>query len=250
MRAGLFILLAVVLLLMVLAAVGYVELLRRSKAAVAPVRPVRGAFWLVDSGIFLYLVLDIIAQSLPPHYSPISQAESFLAVGPYGYIMTVNFLNRGLLSLAFIYAFVRTLHVGGIDCSKYRVGLYLLGLWGVGALLLAAFPTDAPGAPATLHSVIHLVVASLAFLGGTVGVFLLSRRLKENPALRGIAGVAMAIAVIAVVSFVLLYGLPFIVPHFAARIGGVTERLLIASVLVWMLVLSVRLGKKEVMAKQ
>ena len=55
----------------------------------------RQVFITVDVLIVLYIVLDAIAQALPPHYSPISQAESLLAVGPYGYIMTINFLNRG-----------------------------------------------------------------------------------------------------------------------------------------------------------
>lgn len=36
-------------------------------------------------GIALYVVIDVITQLLPPHYNPISQAESNLAVGPYGY---------------------------------------------------------------------------------------------------------------------------------------------------------------------
>jgi hypothetical protein len=64
---------------------------------------------IVDAQIILYVVLDAIVQVLPPHYSPISQAESLLAVGPYGYIMTVNFLNRGVFSLLFVYVLVQIL---------------------------------------------------------------------------------------------------------------------------------------------
>jgi hypothetical membrane protein len=52
----------------------------------------------------LYVALDIIAQALPPHYSPISQAESDLAVRPYGYVMSINFIVRGLLSLTAVLA--------------------------------------------------------------------------------------------------------------------------------------------------
>jgi len=62
---------------------------------------VRYPLVIVDALIILYVVLDAIAQVLPPHYSPLSQAESLLAVGPYGYIMTVNFLIRGVFSLLF-----------------------------------------------------------------------------------------------------------------------------------------------------
>ena len=49
---------------------------------------------LTIAGIALYLVLDVVAQMLPPHYSPVRQAESDLAVGPYGYVMTINFVVR------------------------------------------------------------------------------------------------------------------------------------------------------------
>jgi len=37
-------------------------------------------------GIVFYVILDVIAQLLPPHYSAHSQAESDLAVGPYGLV--------------------------------------------------------------------------------------------------------------------------------------------------------------------
>ncbi len=52
--------------------------------------------------LILYLVIDTVAQILPPHYSPIRDAESDLAVGPYGFLMTVNFVNRGVLSILFL----------------------------------------------------------------------------------------------------------------------------------------------------
>jgi hypothetical membrane protein len=59
----------------------------------------RRLFWVVIAAIVLYVVLDAIAPSLPPHYSLIKDAKSDLAVGPYGYVMAINFLNRGALSL-------------------------------------------------------------------------------------------------------------------------------------------------------
>jgi len=84
-------------------------------------------FWAVIPGIVLYLILDVVAQLLPPHYSPITQAESDLAVGKYGFIMTINFLNRGVLSLLFIFAFLQTLDLIGVARSHFRTGRYLLG---------------------------------------------------------------------------------------------------------------------------
>ena len=126
-------------------------------------------FWAVIVGIVLYVILDVVAQLLPPHYSPISQAESDLAVGKCGLIMTINFLNRGVLSLLFIYAFLRTLDLAAVSSSRFRAGTYLLSAWAVGAILLAIFPTDVPATPVSWHGGIHLVVAIIAFIGGAFG---------------------------------------------------------------------------------
>jgi hypothetical protein len=200
-------------------------------------------FWMAKAGVVLYVLLDIIAQILPPHYNPISTAESDLAVGPYGYIMTLNFVNRGLLSLAFLYGFVRTLRLRGIDAGKYRSGVSLLGVWAIGALLLAIFPTDVPATPVSWHGAIHLVVALLAFLGGALGVLRLSLRFGDDPALRAAKRFALPLAGIAVLFLVLLFGLPFALPHLATLIGGLTERVLIGSILVWILTVSVYLER-------
>jgi hypothetical membrane protein len=107
------------------------------------------------AGVILYAALDALAQSLPPHYSPLSQAESDLAVGPYGYIMAVNFINRGILSLLFLLGFSGTVR----PSSEYKRGYYLIGAWAVGSMVLAAFPTDVGGTP-TIHGVVHIVVGA------------------------------------------------------------------------------------------
>src|SRR5579863_892184 len=80
---------------------------------------------LTLAGIALYIVLDIVAQLLPPHYNPITQAESDLAVGPYGAVMTVNFLLRGLLSFALLAALV----AATAPQARSPIGYALLGVW-------------------------------------------------------------------------------------------------------------------------
>jgi hypothetical membrane protein len=198
----------------------------------------RRLFWAVIAGIVLYVVLDAIAQSLPPHYNPIRDAESDLAVGPYGYIMTVNFLNRGVLSLLFIYALAKTVRAtGGLGAAdsarRYPKGTFFFGIWAVGALILAIFPTDVPATPISGHGAIHLVVAILAFLGGAFGALRLSMQFGENKTLRGIKPAALSIAALSVVLVVVDLGLPFVAPHLTTRIGGLTERLFLGSVLLW-----------------
>ena len=193
-------------------------------------------------GVVLYLVLDIIAQLLPPHYSPISQAESDLAVGPYGFVMTVNFLNRGVLSLEFLFALLGTARIAGAEVSRMRTGKFLFGAWSVGAILLAIFPTDVPATPVSWHGLIHLVVAIVAFLGGAFGALALSLRLRGSPKLEAIRSFALLIAAISVVLCLVDLLLP---AHLAAHYGGLFERLFLGSVLVWVAAISVYMLRSQ-----
>ena len=188
---------------------------------------VRRLFVIVDSLIILYLVLDAIAQVLPPHYSPISQAESLLAVGPYGYIMTVNFLNRGVLSLLFVYAFVQILTMLGENWRNYKLGLYAIAIWGVAALLLAGFPATGP----TLG--IHTIIGIIIFIATPLGELSISLKLSKVKALAGVRRIALVIAGLAVL-FMLFYlgALPFL-HHLKSDYSGLFERLLIGSVIAW-----------------
>jgi len=189
---------------------------------------VRQLFVIVDALIILYVVLDAIAQVLPPHYSPISQVESLLAVGPYGYIMTVNFLNRGVFSLLFAYALVQILTILGENWRSYKFGLYAIGIWGVGALLLAGFP--ATGRTLGIHTIIGIIV----FIVAPLGELSISLKLDRAKALAGFRKIALPIAVLGVLSMVFFFGfLPFL-PHLKSSFDGFFERLLIGSVILWM----------------
>jgi len=185
------------------------------------------------AGIVLYVALDALAQSLPPHYSPLSQAESDLAVGPYGYIMAVNFVNRGVLSLLFLLGFSRTVK----PLPEYKRGYFLIGVWAVGSIVLAAFPTDVGGTP-TIHGAIHLVVALIAFLGGVFGELALSRSLGNDQLLIRAGRYASVIAVLAFVSLAALFLGPGIAPRVFSQVSGLVERVFIGLVLVWMLAVS------------
>ena len=103
-------------------------------------------------------------------------------------------------------------------------------------------PTDASG-PATAHGVVHLVVATLAFLGAAFGTLSLSRAFGRDPALKDLR-YATPIAVLAVVFVFVLYGGPAVLPHAASKVGGLVERVFIGLVLVWMLAVSASMLKR------
>jgi len=185
------------------------------------------------AGIALYAALDVLAQSLPPHYSPLSQAESDLAVGPYGYVMALNFVNRGALSLLFLLGFSRAVK----PLSEYKRGYFLVGVWAIGSAVLAAFPTDVGGSP-TVHGAIHLLVAIIAFLGGVFGELALSRSLSVDHDLAEIGKYASPIAILGFISLAALFLGPGVVPGVFSHVSGLVERIFIGLVLVWMLVVS------------
>jgi hypothetical protein len=193
---------------------------------------VRQLFIIVDALIILYVVLDVFAQVLPPHYSPISQAESLLAVGPYGYIMTVNFLIRGVFSLLFVYALVQILTMLGENWRSNKWGLYAIGIWGIGALLLSGFP-------ATGRTIgIHTIIAIIVLIAAPIGELSISLKLDRMKALADVKKIALVIAVLGVLFMAFYWGvLPFL-HHLKSNYGGFFERLLIGSVILWMAIMA------------
>ncbi|HTP54096.1 MAG TPA: DUF998 domain-containing protein [Thermoplasmata archaeon] len=187
-------------------------------------RSVRAAFTATIALIALYVVLDVIAQLLPPHYSPIRQPESDLAVGPYGYVMTANFVVRGVLSLFFLVGLAKGTRLG----ERSRTGVALLGVWAVGAFVLAAFPTDVPPTPISGHEWVHIVTALIVFACVAIGEILLSRQFDADPHVAPIRTPAIALSVLA-----LLFAVGFFLGP--SRIGGLLERLFLGLALGWML---------------
>ena len=113
-------------------------------------------------GVVVYAAVDVILQFLPPHYSPIRDAESDLAVGPFGWIMAINFFGRGLTCAALIVAIARS----GQASRAKTVGLALFAVAGFCSALIAFFATDIArgGAATTVHGTIHVAGASTGFV--------------------------------------------------------------------------------------
>lgn len=197
---------------------------------------VRWALWTTLLGISLYIVLDVVAQLLPPHYSAISQAESDLGVGPYGWVMDLNFVVRGILSLAFVYALYRA---WPSVAKRPNVGLALVAAWGIGAFVLALSPADVSG-PATLHGTIHNITAALAFLFVALGALLISFSMGSAPPWAIVRKYAAPLAVGTFVALLVLTvgtGLPRIERNYF----GLLERVFLGLALLWMLVVSILL---------
>ncbi|MFZ1023795.1 MAG: DUF998 domain-containing protein [Thermoplasmata archaeon] len=203
-------------------------------------RPSAVALALTVVLIGVYVVLDIIVQLLPPHYSAITQAESDLAVGPYGFVMTANFVVRGILSLTFVYGLTKATALG----RRTPLGVGLLATWGVGAFILAASPTDVGSGSPTLHGLIHLVVAAIAFLAGAIGELLLSRNFRTEGRLAAFYDPALLLAVIATIVCLVTFAATG-APRFVLGAYGLVERIFLGLILLWMLLVALFLLREN-----
>jgi hypothetical protein len=208
---------------------------RAPDSSVAIPRKARRMLEAVVALTFLYVVLDLLAQLLPPHYSAVTQAESDLAVGPFGYVMTINFVVRGILALAFLAGLLMSTSIG----RRSPFGVGLVAVWGVGAFVLAAFPTDL-GAETTTHGMIHLATAAIAFLAAAVGMLLLSVRFSEDRRLASFRTPALGLSVGAVVALLVVFYVESR-PRLFVESFGLFERVFIGAVLLWMLLVALYL---------
>ena len=76
--------------------------------------------------VVLYVAIDVLLVFLRPHFSVLHNAESdYGSEGRWAWVMDVNFVLRGALSLAV----VRALSLQ--PRARSRVGLWALGIWAV-----------------------------------------------------------------------------------------------------------------------
>lgn len=182
-------------------------------------------------GVIVYVLVDVVLQFLPPHYSAISDAESNLAVGPYGWIMNLNFLGRAVLTLCAAVA----IGLSGPPSSLRRAGLALMIVAGACSAALAFLPTDIhpPGEfglqTSTPTGALHLGVASLGFFAALGAFALLTGWLRGSALLRNVYPAALALTAVAAAGLLCVA----LADAFAPNLVGLAERVCLAGILGW-----------------
>ncbi|WP_227878713.1 DUF998 domain-containing protein [Arthrobacter dokdonensis] len=207
------------------------------------------------AGVATYVGVDAVLQRLPPHYSLIRDAESNLAVGPFGWIMNLNFIGRAATTLCLVRAVLGT----GPASPLRTTGAALLGLGGACSGVLAFFPTDIPGvdAPAgggpghglaasgpaapgraattpglsatTWVGAVHLAVTGVGFLAAFAGILVLTAWLRTRPRLARTSALAMGFCALTASG---LGALGLAGRYFPAYLG-LAERIALAGILGW-----------------
>ena len=187
-------------------------------------------------GVVLYVLVDVVLQFLPPHYSPISDAESNLAVGPFGWVMNLNFLGRAVLCVAAVVALALTQRPRPLRPDRLLgTGLVLFLLGGASSAILAFFATDVNAShSSTLQTqsttgVIHLVVASCGFIVTLLAISLLTLWLHRRLVLLRVLPWAIAFTALTLVGLLLVVASSL----WAPGIIGLAERMALVGILGW-----------------
>ena len=185
---------------------------------------------LIGTAIFVVLIAAL--HFLSPEFDPIQRRTSEYAVGPYGYLMTSAFFALSVSTWAQVIGLRRDLS----KPARSRLGLGLLGVFGIGLLVAAAFPPDLEGAPQTLPGTVHTINGALTFLSVVVGANLVSRKLKHDHKWQPTHRIASVVALIMIPVF-LATGAA------AAREtgGGIAQRILLVTIAAWLVLIAMRL---------
>lgn len=181
---------------------------------------------LAIAGLVVYVLIDAALRVLEPQFSLLRNAESDYGNGGFAWLMDLNFLLRGVASLAVVLALAALVRPVGVVC----LGLGLLIVWAVTSGLLAFFPDDLAGAPVTTAGRVHLLLALVAFAAMSVGAVIVTYALRRDAAWRPAAPILLGLAVAGLVALPLV-GRPPLRGDL-----GLFERLFLGIEFAWLLV--------------
>src|SRR5690348_6774805 len=119
--------------------------------------------WAALAGVAGFLVLLGVCHVLRPGLDPLR-----VAISDYGVGRGAAVFMAALLVLAAVKLAVALMVLGASPSAAARVGAWVLLLDAAATVVVAFFPTDAGGAPATLTGRVHVVAASIAFVADVV----------------------------------------------------------------------------------
>jgi hypothetical membrane protein len=150
------------------------------------------------AGPIIFAVVALVHSLLRPDHSLVTHPVSALAAGPSGWLQNANFLLFGVLMIAYAIG----LHLGVRPTKWGVVGVTFLVLSGVGLMWGGVFPaTDATGA-FDGDRLLHVPGFIMTFLGGGIGLIVMSRRMARDSRWKSLAtyalvtGIAMLVLIL------------------------------------------------------
>jgi hypothetical membrane protein len=143
------------------------------------------------AGPIIFAVVALVHSLLRQDHNLVAHPISALAADPSGWVQDVNFLLFGLLMIAYAVG----LHLGVRPSRWGVVGFAFLVLSGIGLMWGGVFPaTDATGA-FDENRVLHIPGFIMTFLGGGIGLIVMSWRMARDPRWQSVATYTLAVGI-------------------------------------------------------
>jgi Protein of unknown function (DUF998) len=191
----------------------------------------------------LFVLVFLIEGAMTPDYDPLRHPVSSLALGPFGWTQTLNFIVVGLLTLAFAVGLVR------LRGARQKVGGTLVGIWGVGLIGAGAFLTDPvsgypPGTPptpveATTPGTLHDLFSVAAFFALGAACFVLAGGKGWRWAIYSVLSGATFLGAFVVAGIGFGQTEPFV------EVAGLWQRVCVLIGWTWLTMLALRLLREE-----
>ena len=195
-------------------------------------------------GVVLFWVILFIAQSLKPGYNLIVQSLSDLALGPYGWLQTIDSFLLAFVAISLGFGFYYGMH----KKRGLRTVTILFGAMAFGEIIAGIFHVDWVKTPMSIHALFHQVGASITAIAFPVAAFMLLPSLKADPHWKGLVNYTFVVAVsmltLEITREVLLLT-TWLNPWF-----GLYEKGLLVNSLVWIEVMAIHLLRVTNMRKQ
>ena len=135
-----------------------------------------------------FYVLVVLGQALlRPGFSLVHDDASLLSNGSFGWVQILNFVLTGSMVVAFAAGVARALRQGqGATWGPRLLGVFGLGLIAAGFFVadpMDGFPAGAPhGRPAvaSVHGMLHIAAAGVAFAGLIAACFVIAARFSST----------------------------------------------------------------------
>jgi hypothetical protein len=193
-------------------------------------------------GFAYALVVTVAMHFLRPDLSPVSSPISEYAVGPDGFLFATALFLWGAAALVLAAGIRRGVGPPGPS----RIGLALLGVFGVGLIVASFFPMDVPFPPkdfspgsVTASGVTHVLSATVATFVFPIAALLLSRGFAKDVNGRPFRLPEQALALASAAAVVALFVTSAVDIHFF----GIAQRVVAALVLAWQLLAAIGLSR-------
>ncbi|PVV83304.1 hypothetical protein DD509_06960 [Dehalogenimonas alkenigignens] len=164
----------------------------------------------------LFIAVTTALETIQPGFNRVANTISELVWGPFGWIEAAMFACFAA--------------VMALSAARLRQAALPLGLAAAGFMLIAVFPTQAPGGGQTAASLIHELSAQTIAALLPAACFCLAYRLRKEPAHRA----AVSFSVTAGIIGTAFNAAGFVAVHTDAAWIGAVERLIMLNGLIWL----------------